>query len=191
MTTDAARVPFDRPPRPGQREASFCAVTAWAPVYEGYRGVPEAERGRPHAVALLVDRWDGRVGFPGGAVDPGESPLDAALRELFEEAGLRLARPPAPLVAHDCGGVLARLYHADLGAVRGDDLRRIAAGAAAARDAVAEGFAVWRHFAAYRHGAGLAAVLASGNLAPAVADEIEALAAALAASAPPGAAPLR
>jgi 8-oxo-dGTP diphosphatase len=33
-------------------------------------------------------------GLPGGAVEPGETPLDAAARELWEEASLR---PSAPL----------------------------------------------------------------------------------------------
>jgi hypothetical protein len=34
--------------------------------------------------------------LPGGSVDPGESTLSAALRELQEETGLRPARPPSP-----------------------------------------------------------------------------------------------
>ena len=38
---------------------------------------------------LLVQKADGRWGLPGGGVLPGESPLDAILRELREETGLR------------------------------------------------------------------------------------------------------
>lgn len=34
---------------------------------------------------LMVNRWDGRIGFPGGHVDPGETPAQAAIRELREE----------------------------------------------------------------------------------------------------------
>ena len=38
---------------------------------------------------LLVQKADGRWGLPGGQVEPGEAPLDAVLRELREETGLR------------------------------------------------------------------------------------------------------
>jgi ADP-ribose pyrophosphatase YjhB (NUDIX family) len=51
--------------------------------------------------ALLLQLRDDKApyypnvwGLPGGAVEPGESPIEAAVRELWEEAALR---PSAPL----------------------------------------------------------------------------------------------
>lgn len=40
---------------------------------------------------------DGRWGTPGGAIEPGESPAEAAQRELREETGLRLS--PSSIIA--------------------------------------------------------------------------------------------
>lgn len=37
-------------------------------------------------------RFDGLLGFPGGLVDPGENPLQAANRELEEEIGLDMQK---------------------------------------------------------------------------------------------------
>lgn len=41
---------------------------------------------------LLVDHADGthRWGLPGGAIEPGEHPADAAVREVFEETGIEI-----------------------------------------------------------------------------------------------------
>src|SRR5205085_1951228 len=33
----------------------------------------------------------GQIAFPGGGIDPGESPVEAALREAWEELGIREA----------------------------------------------------------------------------------------------------
>ncbi|MCA8920914.1 MAG: NUDIX domain-containing protein [Planctomycetes bacterium] len=42
----------------------------------------------------LRDPWSGRTSFPGGGVEPGEAPLEAARRELREETALTApARP--------------------------------------------------------------------------------------------------
>ncbi len=55
-------------------------------------------------VALVERRRDGRLYyvFPGGGVEPGESPAEAVVREVAEELGLRVA--PGRLVAEVAAG---------------------------------------------------------------------------------------
>ena len=50
------------------------------PCYRGKHGIKVCLINRRHSL-----EW----GFPKGSVEPGESPPDAALREAFEEAGLK------------------------------------------------------------------------------------------------------
>ncbi|MGW1771307.1 NUDIX hydrolase [Streptomyces sp. NPDC002104] len=62
---------------------------------------------------LLVDhRWRGWVA-PGGKVDEGETPREAAVREVFEETGLVVEPLRAP------AAVTVRSYHPDWPAVMG------------------------------------------------------------------------
>jgi bis(5'-nucleosidyl)-tetraphosphatase len=70
--------------------------------------------GRWHCLVLRVYRnWD----FPKGLVEPGEEPLDAALREVTEETGLRALALPWGEVWREtepyAGGKVARFYVAE------------------------------------------------------------------------------
>jgi 8-oxo-dGTP pyrophosphatase MutT (NUDIX family) len=61
--------------------------------------------------ADTLRRHRGEVSFPGGRIEPGETPLAAALREAHEEVGLasELARPVAwlrPIVTFASGSVI-------------------------------------------------------------------------------------
>ena len=63
-----------------------------------------------------TDPWKpGYWNFPGGKVDPGESPMDAARRELAEEAGVYVAkRCLTPLLQYQGGPRAIQVYTVDL-----------------------------------------------------------------------------
>lgn len=51
---------------------------------------------------IMVDRWDGRMGFPGGTVAQDETLEDALKREIFEEIGINIQKDKIfPIVSHE------------------------------------------------------------------------------------------
>lgn len=72
----------------GEQNSAFVVFfTDPVKIYEHVESLPEQVRqlGIPLMGANL--RWDGSLGFVGGLVDPGETILQAALREAGEEVG--------------------------------------------------------------------------------------------------------
>jgi 8-oxo-dGTP pyrophosphatase MutT (NUDIX family) len=84
-------VPDDQPP--GAREAAALIL-----LYPGENGASFPLTVRRHDLPL----HPGQISLPGGALDPGEDPAEAALRETYEEIGIdpgdiRLIGPLSPL----------------------------------------------------------------------------------------------
>lgn len=77
------------------------AIPVVAAVIEDGRGCVLVAQRPPHKHLAL--KWE----FPGGKVDPGESPEAALLRELREELGIEaeIVRP-LPRFTHDYGSVV-------------------------------------------------------------------------------------
>lgn len=48
-------------------------------------------RDQDNNVVFVESRKSGIFNLPGGGIDPGESPVDAAIRELYEEIGVKKA----------------------------------------------------------------------------------------------------
>jgi 8-oxo-dGTP pyrophosphatase MutT (NUDIX family) len=60
---------------------------------------------------IMIDRWDGRMGFPGGTLEPDEPLLDALVREIKEEVGIRV-RPEkvTGVISQDSPKITTHLY---------------------------------------------------------------------------------
>jgi 8-oxo-dGTP pyrophosphatase MutT (NUDIX family) len=48
---------------------------------------------------IMIDRWDGRMGFPGGTIEEGEPILEALKREIKEEIGISVREKQAHGIA--------------------------------------------------------------------------------------------
>jgi ADP-ribose pyrophosphatase YjhB (NUDIX family) len=76
-------------------EAFPFAVFAVAPLSNGYFA----------ATTRAADRGEsGKIGLPGGKVDPGENPVQALIREAREEGWELLEVNPTPIHAQDVDG---------------------------------------------------------------------------------------
>lgn len=111
------------------------------PVRMGNVTEPTSRPGRPAvAVAIVTSHLGVLVGrrrdgnppwvFPGGKIEPGESPEDAAAREVLEETGLRVRAT----------GVIGSRVHPETGVAITyvATVRTVRAGAVAAGDELAE-----------------------------------------------------
>lgn len=166
-----------------QRHAAFVCVTARVQLYRDYEHMDPAKREGWHRVVLMMARRDGLHGFPGGKVEPGESILQAAIREAEEEVGLNFREQdlvylrsdglslgwddPDPLHVH--------AFVHDKGDVGVEFLQWVIRRSLDAKHFAAEGSPYWMHLSDYGSGRGLPTTLQASNLAPAVREELDAL----------------
>lgn len=86
-----------------------------------HAGIAVCHAGRGEALRLLVTRrlpgkrFEGLWEWPGGRVEPGETPLQATVRELLEETGLQVPADHASLLCqHLDPGPPSILFHVHL-----------------------------------------------------------------------------
>jgi len=162
----------------GSKEGCFVMLTARSKIYENYEHVDDATKQKPHRVVLMVARWDGRIGFPGGMREANESLEQAVRREAQEEVNFDIGdRAITPVCSHHIvrGKIVVHAHHVDLGNVDVDTLKKISRDAVDARHFASEGTPFWLHLADYGKGKGHQAMMNSGALTSAVREELEAL----------------
>lgn len=100
-----ARVPSrSMPPLPSFPEARLSAVLI--ALYDGEHGAEVLLTRR----SMLLRNHKGEISFPGGRMDPGETPIDTALREADEEVALDPALPTVVGELAHLNTVVSRSY---------------------------------------------------------------------------------
>ncbi len=63
---------------------------------------------------IMIDRWDGRMGFPGGTVNEGEDLISALVREVKEEIGITVKPQNLHPVATHLGKIATHLFRLEV-----------------------------------------------------------------------------
>jgi U8 snoRNA-decapping enzyme len=74
-----------------KKQAIFIMAYAETDIWRNYDDVSKEFQKTIVPLALMLQRWDGKIGFVGGNADPGENLINAAVREFAEESGYSLS----------------------------------------------------------------------------------------------------
>jgi len=156
--------------------AGFVALVAWVPLYEDYSAkyTRSMYGDKLFPVVLLMNRWDGMIGFPGGKAEGDETAKLAARRELLEETEYYVT---IDKLIH-CHGyttdkVVGHLYIHNLGIVTKQFLCDVIVTATQAQGFISEGSPFWAHLMDYGKENGWTKLRNSSGLATSVPEELD------------------
>ncbi len=93
------RVPFGHTD-PSKKNAVFLAI--YVDEISPWKYFNDDIRHLKCPAFIMIDRWDGRMGFPGGTVNEDESLIEALVREIKEEIGITVKPDQVhPIVSHE------------------------------------------------------------------------------------------
>jgi len=164
------------------KRAAFACITVRSQVYKDYLEVDEIVRAKTYPLALMMHRWDGRLGFYGGFLEDGETPTQCVIREIEQEANLFLTEEKLqPLYSSMIyvppkGDPLdVETFHYDLGEMPVRDVKLLIKKMADAPHCVVEGTPVLVHLAKFVDGWGFPITTNANNLAPNVYESLNLL----------------
>lgn len=101
------RVPFGQT-NPGKTNAVFLAI--YVEEISPWKYFKDDIRHLKCPAFIMIDRWDGRMGFPGGTVNEGEELVAALMREIKEEIGITVKPDHIhPIASHE-NRIVTHLY---------------------------------------------------------------------------------
>ena len=101
------RVPFGQQ-TPNKKNAVFLAI--YVDAISPWRYFKDDMQHFQCPAVIMIDRWDGRMGFPGGTVNENETLIDALVREIKEEVGISIKTDHVhPIASHE-NRIVTHLY---------------------------------------------------------------------------------
>jgi len=101
------RVAFDQDPD-GKKSAVFLAI--YVDAISPWKYFKDEILKIKCPAVIMIDRWDGRMGFPGGTCNVGESILDALVREIKEEIGITVKPDKVSYISTHESKLITHLY---------------------------------------------------------------------------------
>lgn len=93
------RIPFGRI-NPEKKNAVFLAI--YVKEISPWKYFKDDIQKMKCPAVIMIDRWDGRIGFPGGTMEKDEPILEALRREIKEEIGIRVRiEQVRPIASHE------------------------------------------------------------------------------------------
>ncbi len=93
---------------PNKQNAVFLAI--YVKEISPWRYFDNSFRHLKCPAVIMIDRWDGRSGFPGGTVEKNEPLLDTLVREIHEEIGVRVKPDKVEQIVTHNGKLVTHLY---------------------------------------------------------------------------------
>lgn len=153
-------------------ESAFIAIYCESNFYKNYEQITNDKRNYILPMVIMLNRWDGKIGFIGGHIDDNEDHLSCIVRETQEEIGYTISQNLAKEIFFVCSHTYmhnsTNLYALK---VSEDIFREILMSQHKAEHFLTEGTASAIHFVNYPHNKSFENFM-QNNFAPTVKEEI-------------------